>query len=239
MRAEMTITQEARIEERRRNIWKRIKLLRRQQEAHMPGSIRQSRKEEEQRGEEGGVPNAEDVELWLPSNLPSLERRVGLKRGLVDMEVKLRMGQCADALRLIRGRLYAKRHLLNHRNKHVRGQRANTRSQTLIARLGEKINLQAEKYRTARKALISLQGEKRCRRWKELRPEDLRMEEEGSIDGFAGQKLGLIGTNKTRMQRYVKSMELYSKKTPTWIWYSLDANDDDNDGKERRLHEGE
>ncbi|KAJ7582414.1 hypothetical protein C8J56DRAFT_894327 [Mycena floridula] len=80
--------------------------------------------EEERRDSDDVAPQAEDIKLWLPSQLQSEEVCVtGCRKGLVEMEIRLREAQCTDPLTQIRGQLHAKRYLINYRNTHVMGQR--------------------------------------------------------------------------------------------------------------------
>ncbi|KAJ7580971.1 hypothetical protein C8J56DRAFT_1056969 [Mycena floridula] len=79
--------------------------------------------EEERRDSDDVAPQAEDIKLWLPSQLQSEEVYVaGCRKGLVEMEIRLHEAQCTDPLTQIRGQLHAKRYLINYRNTHVTGQ---------------------------------------------------------------------------------------------------------------------
>ncbi|KAJ7593205.1 hypothetical protein C8J56DRAFT_886201 [Mycena floridula] len=94
-----------------------------QQEMFMAAGVRVLVEEEERRDSDDVAPRAEDIKLWLPSQLQSEEVRVaGCQKGLVEMEIQLHEAQCTDALTQIRGRLHAKQYLINYRNTHVMGQ---------------------------------------------------------------------------------------------------------------------
>jgi hypothetical protein len=130
------------------------------------------------------------------------------------MEGKLRDGQCQDALKLLWTRLHAKRYLLNHRETNVAGQRAATRSYTLVRRIGERVDAVATKYRRARLALIALRGLDACAEVRELKPADVQLDEEREIDAKARKKLGSIGSKFRRQGPSLSSKEKYM----LWIW---------------------
>jgi hypothetical protein len=191
--------------------------------------------EEERRNEKAISVNPEDEKLWLPSELTVRERRGGCRRGLQEMEIRLRQAQCGETLRKIRHKLYAKRHLTLFRKTHVCGQRQGTRSLTLITKLGLRINSLAERYRAARRALISLGEREEQLKWRELKAEDLRLEDEIDEDAAGTQKLNLLGSNKTRMQRWIKKGR--EQKKVSWIWMALSGVEEE--GLEEKIHEGE
>ncbi|KAJ7574082.1 hypothetical protein C8J56DRAFT_1126634 [Mycena floridula] len=117
-----TTTRKSKVEEQKRQFYAKLKVFRQQQEIFMPGAIRIMEEEEEKRDSEEAPPSAEDIKLWLPLDLVSVEQRRGCRTGMLAMEVKLREAQCTDALSQVRGRLYAKRYLISYRNTHVTGQ---------------------------------------------------------------------------------------------------------------------
>ncbi|KAL1712072.1 hypothetical protein EV715DRAFT_268149 [Schizophyllum commune] len=109
--------------ERQRNLqeariawFKRLAALRKLQDVYMPGAIVKIRAEEDARPADSPPPNAEDVKLWLPSELTRQEREEGCIDGLDKIEVRLHVAQATDALKKIRERMFAKQYLVNERN---------------------------------------------------------------------------------------------------------------------------
>jgi hypothetical protein len=231
MRTTISPTEECKVEERRRRLYKRIKVFRGLQQLHSPVALWRIREEEDSRLDSPEIPKAEDIKLWLPSALSLRDRMTGCAPGLAEMEAKLREARCYEVLAKIRNQLYTKRFLITYRNTHISGQRANARSQTIIDSLTQRINIQASKYRQARSALLALWGDGTwCKRLRILKAEDLRIKEEVEKDDYISQKLGLIGTNKSRIRRWVKE---HGRSSLSWIWLSLDE-----DGEEKHVCEG-
>ncbi|KAJ7065916.1 hypothetical protein B0H15DRAFT_926024 [Mycena belliarum] len=201
--------------EMRRAFFTKLARFRRLQEVYMPGAVRVLESEEDARDPDLPGPRAEDVKLYLPSGLPTAGREGGCRKGLPAMEGKLREGQCSDALRLLRSRLHAKRHLLTYRDSNVVGQRAATRANTLIERIGERVEAGATKYRRARAALLALRGDAACEEWKELKAADVELDEERGPDTMARKKLGNIGSKAFRRKGPRESSK---GKVLSWIW---------------------
>ncbi|KAF9551575.1 hypothetical protein CPC08DRAFT_738301 [Agrocybe pediades] len=102
--------------------------------------------------------NPEDVEIWLPSNIPAVHRVNVCAPGLPDKEEKLRLAQCHDALDTIRHILRIKSRMVAFKNQNVRGQREGTRSRAIIDRVHKCARAAAEKYRAVRIAYKKLCG---------------------------------------------------------------------------------
>ncbi|KAJ7058852.1 hypothetical protein C8F01DRAFT_1255258 [Mycena amicta] len=130
----LTADRASQIDELRVSFFKKLKAIRRQQDVFMPGVASLRAAEEDRRDSDRLPPAAEDTKLWLPSDLTETQRGRTCKRGLLDIEGQLRRAQCGDALSRIRSLLYAKTHLIHHRNANSVGQRATTRSSSLILR---------------------------------------------------------------------------------------------------------
>jgi hypothetical protein len=94
--------------------------------------------------------------LLLPSNFSEPQRQsLGLGE-LANVEYALREGQAYDALDKLRLAIQTFNHNLKFKVDQVRGQGANTRAQAFLRMLSSnKINA-ADKYRTARTALLAL-----------------------------------------------------------------------------------
>ncbi|KAF8069293.1 hypothetical protein FPV67DRAFT_1415377 [Lyophyllum atratum] len=127
----------------------------------------------------------EQADLWLPSQLPQDRRENVCIAGLPAMEAKLRVTQCYDALEGIRHVLRLKTRMVQFRNANIRGQRASTRSRTMIDRVHERACAYAQKYRTARSRNLLLSG---AGDWEQV----LRPLEDGDIRAY---------TDPSRLQR--------------------------------------
>lgn len=179
----------------------------------MPGVAALREAEEEARNPDVPPPKAEDIKLWLPSDLPAAARRAACARGIPELEAKLREAQCIDALDDLRSRLHVQKHLITWRDSNSVGQRAATRSATLIGRVRDRISRVSQKYRQARAALITLKGADFAPHFKELRPGDMNVNTEEESDALSRKKLGRLGsTKRTRIE------PTNAKKTFSWIW---------------------
>ncbi|KIJ11297.1 hypothetical protein PAXINDRAFT_84703, partial [Paxillus involutus ATCC 200175] len=94
------------------------------------------------------------IDLWLPSKVLAASLQCDIE--LCKVEWRLREAQANDALSQLRQQLRLKSHLVNFKKEWITGQRANTRSQTIIKTVQAKIDAAADKYRAARSALSTL-----------------------------------------------------------------------------------
>lgn len=170
---------------------------------------------------------AEDVKLWLPSELPSAVRVTGCTAGLPTMELKLRAAQCEEALTAVRAHLHAKKHLINRRNKNDTGQYKSTRSRTIIGRVGDRVTLQVKKYTHARAALFELDGlEEHGSKYKELLPEHVTLAtEELPEDHESSRRMNRAGGGGPRSSKKAKAKTdpistepSESRVLTSWIW---------------------
>ncbi|KAJ7043420.1 hypothetical protein C8F04DRAFT_1207359 [Mycena alexandri] len=222
--------QTERVEEIRVAFFSKLSKFRNLQAVYMPAAVRKLEAAEDARDSELPPPRAEDVKLWLPSELPVEVREDGCRAGLPAMEGRLREGQCRDALVKLRSSLHTKRYLLTWRDSGgVAGQRAATRAFTLIGRVGERVDVAAVKYRGAREALVRLRGRARCDAWRELKATDIDLDDEREVDTNARRRLGLIGSKRSRRVAAAGS----SRKTVSWIWTADGGPGDD----EKELHD--
>ncbi|KAJ7716210.1 hypothetical protein B0H16DRAFT_1801736 [Mycena metata] len=205
--------QRARVQEMRIAFFTKLAGFRRLQAIYMPAAVSELQAEEDARDGELPPPKAEEVKLYLPSGLSRAQQEDGCRKGLAKMEGRLREGQCADALKQLRGRLHTKKYLLLFREGGgSAGQKASTRAQTLIERVGERVDGAAAKYRRAREALIALRGVSACEAFRELKQSDIELDEEHDVDVTVRKKLGSIGSRSRRAAVSSK------KKTFSWIW---------------------
>ncbi|KAG6848447.1 hypothetical protein H0H93_016880 [Arthromyces matolae] len=102
------------------------------------------------------IPEKQD--LWLPSQLPPETRQTACISGLSEMEVKLRIAQCHDALEGLRHVLRLKTRMIQFKNANIRGQKNSTRSRAIIDRVHERARGFTEKYRACRERILALSG---------------------------------------------------------------------------------
>lgn len=180
----------------------------------------------------GSFVEAENTILWLPSSINTSIRTSTCRDNIACIEDELRNAQCHDCLNKLRNVLRARVHLIKHRNRNARGQRANTRAASVISRLDAKIKIIAEKYRTARRCLIALRGPGS---WEgALRPldaHDIRgpSEDIGSIED-PSDVVGANGRKRTKKQQAAANRRLgQGVMQVSWIWTSVGVLGDDND----------
>ncbi|KAK7002264.1 CxC2 domain-containing protein [Favolaschia claudopus] len=216
--------QSERVAQLRRAFFIKLARFRKVQSVYMPVAGEQLSDDEETRDSELPPPLAEDTRIYLPSELPA-RRRDGCSEKLREREARLRRGVLADSVAKLRRSLLAKRHLVDWREGAI-GQRGTTRAATLVQRVEERIEWIGKAYKRSRDALVALVGLGDCE-WRELRAEDLRVEEELEDDTGARRRLGLVGS-QTRERRISKAAGKRSKekekkkKGPkmSWIWTS-------------------
>ena len=113
----------------------------------------------------------------------------------MNLEWRLRYAQAFDALSDLRGHLEVRTHLYKFKDRFVRGQRANTRSQTIIKAVDNKIKADAERYNAAYDALRALVHplQKSKSGWdnrlRRLLPEDIRHVSEGEDGQSEGKRV--------------------------------------------------
>ncbi|KAJ7480228.1 hypothetical protein B0H11DRAFT_1724998 [Mycena galericulata] len=223
----VTANQEEKLHDWRRTLLVKIRIFRDMQKRYMPGAAQAIAVAEAARDEDAPPPKAEKIKLLMPSEMPvdAREPLRGCVSGLLEMEARLRVSQCDNALAKMRSRLHAKRHLITFRNDNVAGQKGSTKAATLIGQVGERVEASAKKYRHARKALISLKGPEYAPRFRPLLPEDIQLDgDAGESDVAARKKLAMIGAGRgARAPRNAPGM---SKRVMSWIWTAGGATDD-------------
>ncbi|KAI0712134.1 hypothetical protein C8Q76DRAFT_693826 [Earliella scabrosa] len=187
-----TDIQRAKMTERQNLLHRRINAWSEIQQLYMPGVVA-LRSRLITTKEDASLPY--NIPLLLPS---SVVTSVSCSAELMEHEWRLRYGQAFDALDDLRGHLEARSHLYKFKDRFVRGQRANTRAQTIIKQVDAKIDADAERYRAAYAALSALASHLCKAEWDvQLRPlvaSDIRH----VADGEEGQSEG--------------------RRTMSWIW---------------------
>ena len=100
----------------------------------------------------------EHVPLWLPSSLSPEMCQIACAANVAAYEEKLRTAQCHDLLEKIRHILRIKTHMVQFKNKNIRGQVAGTRSRTVINRVQDRARYLSQHYCIARAAKLALSG---------------------------------------------------------------------------------
>jgi hypothetical protein len=96
---------------------------------------------------------AHEVPLWLPSQIGT---KITFDLWLAEIEWQLRVAQAYESLDQLRNNLQVRSYLYHFKDHYVRGQTTNTRARTAIATVQARINANAETYRAAHAALLSL-----------------------------------------------------------------------------------
>jgi hypothetical protein len=207
------------------------------QAIYMPGAAAAIAEAEEARDADASPPKPELVQLFMPSDLAALGLTDALDAcvpGLVDMEAKLRVGQCDNSLASLRSRLHAKRFLIGFRNENVTGQIQATKARTLIGQLGERVEGYAKRYRKGYSALRALKGEATHPHLRPLKPDDVRLDGDNEeSDAASRKKLSMMGSGKGA--RAPRNAPGTSKRIMSWIWTTPGALD----SGEERLHDCE
>ncbi|TRM57177.1 hypothetical protein BD626DRAFT_412511 [Schizophyllum amplum] len=239
------------LQEQRIAWFKRLARYRTLQELFMPAAAVKALAAEQARDADVPAPDAENVKIWLPSDLTREERDEGCVEGLPDIEVSLRVAACTDTLKDIRNRIYARRFLINERNANVVGQRDSTRARSMIARLDERIVRLADKYRAARGALFALKPSDDYPAFKELKDGDLTIDDDREADGASTEQLNNAGGRGSRAigasrkndgpamsthDRTIASVRAADSRRnlTSWIWTALGGPDQ---GEEAQVHD--
>ncbi|KAF7303726.1 CxC2 domain-containing protein [Mycena indigotica] len=158
LKAKKSADQASQIQELRLSLIKQMRTFEKLQLTYMPGV--QGLRDAARYKLDAENAQPESAKLYLPSQLTAEECRQVSMADLIETEAKLRWGQCADALAALRGRLHSKQHMIWFRGENMVGQRARTRSVTLMARMEEGVTKAAAKYTEGYEALVHLKGKR-------------------------------------------------------------------------------
>ncbi|KAJ7232604.1 hypothetical protein B0H12DRAFT_1239590 [Mycena haematopus] len=196
----LTTSHEEKVEEMRIGFLAKLRKFRRLQQIYTPAAAIEVDKEEDARDPELPPPSAEDIKLYLPSQLKDSAREAGSQEGLPD-------------------RLHCKHHLIDTRNEDAVGQRASTRAATLIASRGAG-GCSCSEVQAGASSPGPTEGREYCEglRFRELSTADVTLDEEREADARARQKLSLLGSNRWR-RRHGSALSSKERKL-SWIWTS-------------------
>jgi hypothetical protein len=154
-------TQKASIQEKRNILTRQIRKWREAQVIYMPGATTPSSQPPDSNADGNdidGSESPESISLVLPSELETTRRNALCLHHVAEYEKQLRLAQLQDSLielRRIRRIRYTL--LVNHKTQVAgQGQRANTRSRSLISSVDDRITKFVQRYRAAYNALIRL-----------------------------------------------------------------------------------
>ncbi|KAF7310141.1 CxC2 domain-containing protein [Mycena indigotica] len=164
---------------------------------------------------EEGTVNAENIRLYLPSQLTAEQRKQACLRAATNAEAKLWLGQCADALAALRGSLHTQAHVIYWRNANAVGQKSSTRSATLISRIGQQVERKAAKYRDAQAALVALKGASYAPQFRKLEPGDVN--HRPGVENDVVSMKHLASADSTRASRNEPTTTAIQGKV-SWIW---------------------
>lgn len=171
-----------------------------------------------------------DIPLHLPSSLPS---RIRVKPVLYEYEFRLRRAQAYETLDDIRGHLRLRAHMWTYKDRNIRGQAANTRSNNLLNRVKKKVQASAEQYRAARTALLSLSTRTGDLGWQE----SLQELKEEDIRAFTDDTDGETQAEKRKREKKNKGKGKLGEgfRKLSWIWMVVGVA---VDGEDTGLQEG-
>jgi hypothetical protein len=153
-----TILRKAELQERRNSLQHRINAWREIQQIYMPG-VQALRESQTAASENSPLPidQPESTNLYLPSSCPPSFWVTGCIPGLVDKEMRLRVGQADDSLGELRRQLRISSTILDFKkSQHTASQRMSTRTRGLMTRFWDKTQRCAERYNAAFEALSVL-----------------------------------------------------------------------------------
>ncbi len=122
----LTVNREGKLHEQHIAFFAKLGSFRQMQGSYMLGAKALIDEEEEGRDSNEAMPVAEDVKLWMLSQVPNDERIFVCEDALFEAECRLHEGQCSDALTSLQTELMAHQHLIRYRNANIVGQRMST-----------------------------------------------------------------------------------------------------------------
>lgn len=214
--------------ERRLSLRKKIEAFRQLQLDHMPGVQRLL---EEYSNLDDQDHEAEDIPLFMPSDLAAAVRSLICDAKLIAVEDELREAQTSESLDDLRRALRARTFANKFKIKNVTGQRANTRAHEWQKTIDNQALTSKYRYRRARKALLALRGHGAWEATlKELKDEDVRAFNERALTeverlervearrvaGFTEEQIEAETIDNSGLQLGEGRRAIHI----SWIWYS-------------------
>ncbi|KAF7295802.1 CxC2 domain-containing protein [Mycena chlorophos] len=173
--------------------------------------------------------------------------RDGCTREIMTYELGCASGEANEALALIRQLLLVRTHMLLQKDRYARGVKANTRSNTQIATINERVRRAVAQYQAAWRALQVLGEELRDRTWaetlKELKADDVRGMPRKHFGDPARQRgsKAASGTTEEPLVLRPEGEESRAKRSRgrardplplSWIWLQSVASRQDGESEE-------
>lgn len=225
-----TDDQKRKISIRTTTLQRKISLWMDVQQLYMPSS-RIARLEAQQNADPEEEEKVSDIKLWLPSALP---RKNPCDGRLRQMEWKLRRAQANDALDELRNSLRLRSYLYIDKDRFQRGQRANTRSRSVINTVQGRVDFTATTYRHARDSLYKLSKFPDIEdvgwtpAYPDLKPSDVRALSDPDDDVQMRKKSGDAASARP-------SIPSEGHRTVSWIWKRL--GESASSSQDENLHE--
>lgn len=165
--------------------------------------------------------------VYLPSELPSdLRELLPTQYGLVQKEFRIQVARAEDSLAEICRLLILKSGFLKLKKVNIAGQRDSTRARTVLSNFSLKITRAAERYRSSRASILSLDPTcEEIKHLKVLNPQDIRGAGEDEEEEER-RKHGKSRRNAVQSERNHET---------SWIWVK---NRIPKSGEPTILHEG-
>ncbi|KAF8997031.1 hypothetical protein BDZ89DRAFT_970727, partial [Hymenopellis radicata] len=231
-RAKLSAADTDKVQARRRTLLRSLQKFRELQAIHMPNVSELVLRADNPAGE---PVLAENIKLWMPSDVPAEDRDSMVKPYLLRMETLLQREHCSSALLKMRLKLHAKNHIIRFRDKNVTGQKRSTRARTLIDRVSDQVDLFAAQYRCAQGALTSLVGSGGVGEFRVLTQEDISSKFVEDHNAKAARRLARISGRESRLrpaQADAEDADSYgaearggSRRKLSWIWTAAGTPD--------------
>ncbi|KAJ7129684.1 hypothetical protein C8R44DRAFT_872918 [Mycena epipterygia] len=184
-----------------------------------------------------GERDAEAIRLFLPSDLAEKRKRErACVIGLPAIEEELREAEAHDTLEDLRQALRTQTMTNRFKIRNMTGQRALTRGQGVIRQINVRIHKAKIRYRYVRNALLRLRGhgvwEKALQA---LEEEDVCALNERAMTAEEAAKRKQLVELGELVEEGVAEMQTLAagetRRTLSWIWYTVNAADPDNEGE--------
>ncbi|KAI0653954.1 hypothetical protein C8Q70DRAFT_1048186 [Cubamyces menziesii] len=162
------------------------------------------------------VQEVERIRLGLPSEISASRRSAICSPRLLEIEARLREGQCRSALQDLRGKLHTIHQLYSYKRLNVRNQGPNTRARAGIAHQECGKDLAVRRYRCARRAKLALSGPGD---WEK----ELQVLEDGDIRGLEEDDPLSVKSKRKRRRGDVQD-PAEGRRRMSWIWHSADKD---------------
>lgn len=235
-RRKQTLLQTTSLVERRTAILKRIRRFREIQRLHMPGFDAKSYTDSRPSHNPSKTDNAEDICLWLPSELNISNRRKYCPGGLSEVEDRLRYAEATDTLESLRHHLRTRSFTNRFKIANITGQIQNTRARGQQATIDDKVHMAELQYRRARRAVLDLRGHGEWERTlqvlnrldvRALNERELTQQEKDDIRRVRVRGGGDVSSDDEAESAVVTSATVEEGYTvgeghrrPSWIWFS-------------------